>query len=66
MVYILLLFVYCIDMITMEKSNNTKDKLPYTVAMIIVGVIGFFYLKYGNNIQLAERIFNMLGIKGGM
>ena len=53
-------------MINMVKSNNTKDKVPYTIAMIVIGIIGTLFLKYGDNLQIIDRVFSLLGIKGGL
>lgn len=64
--YVLLLLTYALDIINMVKSNNVKDKVPYTIAMLLVGVIGTLFLKYQNNVQIIDRIFYMLGIKGGL
>ncbi len=64
--YVLLLLTYSLDMINMVKSNNTKDKVPYTIAMIVIGIIGTLFLKYGDNIQIIDRVFSLLGIKGGL
>lgn len=64
--YVLLLLTYSLDMINMVKSNNTKDKVPYTIAMIVIGTIGTLFLKYGDNIQIIDRVFSLLGIKGGL
>ena len=64
--YVLLLLTYSLDMINMVKSNNTKDKVPYTIAMIDIGIIGTLFLKYGDNIQIIDRVFSLLGIKGGL
>ena len=64
--YVLLLLTYSLDMINMVKSNNTKDKVPYTIAMIVIGIIGTLFLKYGDNIPIIDRVFSLLGIKGGL
>ena len=64
--YVLLFLTYSLDMINMVKSNNTKDKVPYTIAMIAIGIIGTLFLKYGDNIQIIDRVFSLLGIKGGL
>ena len=64
--YVLLLLTYSLDMINMVKSNNTKDKVPYTIAMIVIGIIGTLFLKYGDNIQIIDRVFSLLGIKWGL
>lgn len=64
--YVLLLLTYSLDMINMVKSNNTKDKVQYTIAMIVIGIIGTLFLKYGDNIQIIDRVFSLLGIKGGL
>lgn len=64
--YVLLLLTYALDMINMVKSKNTKDKVPYTIAMILVGIIGTLFLKYQNDVQIIDKLFSVFRIRGGL
>lgn len=64
--YLLIILTFSLDMISMIKSGNTKDKVPYIISMIIVCVIGGAYLWYGDEIQIIDRLFELLKINGGV
>lgn len=64
--YVLLLLTYALDMINMVKSKNTKDKVPYTIAMIFVGIIGTLFLKYQDDVQIIDKLFSVFRIRGGL
>ncbi len=66
MLYILIAITFSLDMITMSKSKNTKDKVPYIIAMAFVSVLGVVYLKYGDDIRIIDRIFSVLKVQGGV
>lgn len=66
MLYILIAISFSLDMITMSKSKNTKDKIPYIIAMAFVCVLGVVYLKYGDDIRIIDRIFSILKVQGGV
>lgn len=64
--YILMIVTFVLDLVTMKKSGNSNDKIPYIISMIIVCVLGVFYLKYGDDLQLIDRLFRLVGLQGGV
>lgn len=64
--YLLIIATFILDIITMKKSNNSKDKIPYVISMILVCALGVLYLKFGDEIQLVDRLFKLLRIQGGV
>lgn len=63
--YLLIIATFILDIITMKKSNNSKDRIPYIISMVLVCALGVFYLKFGDEIQLIDRLFELLRIQGG-
>lgn len=63
--YLLLLIVSVMDIINLHQSKNYKDRTKYIIAMSIVSTIGILFLKYGDNIQIAPKILNILNFYGG-
>lgn len=66
MLYILIVITFSLDMITMTKSKNTKDKIPYIIAMAFVCALGVVYLKYGDDIKIIDRLFSAFKVQGGV
>ncbi|MBR5227669.1 MAG: hypothetical protein IKV94_03435 [Clostridia bacterium] len=64
-IYLLLITTFCLDMITLIKSKNHKDKIPYIIAMVCVTIVCFVYEIYGKDFELAKGVLEILNIKGG-
>lgn len=63
--YLLLLITFILDYINLHQSRNHKDKKIYMAFMLVVGLIGIGFLKYGDNIQIAPKILEVINFYGG-
>lgn len=63
--YLILIITFTLDYITLHQSRNHRDKKVYTIAMILVGIIGIAFLKYSDNIQIAPKVLELINFYGG-
>ena len=63
--YILLIITFIVDYITLNKSQNHKDKKTYIISMVLIGMIGIGFLKYKEDIQIAPKVLELVNFYGG-
>ena len=63
--YILIIITFIVDYITLNKSQNHKDKKVYIISMVLIGLLGIGFLKYKENIQIAPMVLELVNFYGG-
>ena len=63
--FILLIITFLVDYITLNKSQNHKDKIVYIISMALIGILGVGFIKYKDNIQIAPKILELVNFYGG-
>lgn len=63
--FILLVITFSMDIINFNISKNHKDKKVYIPIMLVIAIMGIFYVKYNDNIQIAPRVLELINFYGG-
>jgi len=63
--FILLIITFIVDYITLNNSQNHKDKKIYIISMLIIGILGVVFLKYKDDIQIAPKVLELVNFYGG-